>query len=672
MKHELFKTQSEANEVQVEYVFIDSTHELKANLNKIIDMGPDIGLDTETNGLDPHFNRVLMLQLSDGRSTFVIDARTSNITLLKDYLESDSVIKVAHNAVFDYSMLKKSADICMQNIYCTMVAEQVVSAGRKFGEKFGLDSVAYKRLGIALDKDPSTSFLTIGNSPFTGIQKLYGARDAFILPEIRNQQLLDIEENGIDKIIEIEMGCLVPFAEMQLRGCVLDKEKWKLILEYAHVFENRVGKKLKEIFEEVDSQPTLFGLSSINLNSQPQLLSMFRKFGLGMESTSSEELEDNIGKHQAVDLLLEYRIYEKIRAAYGDQLLGLINKVTGRLHPKFNQAYAKTGRSSSSNPNAQNIPAPKEFDDKLVELSKKQIPEKAFENPLPVPEKDVSDKKASPEEKYALFYEDGIRKYYVDNKGTTYIYVYDFRDCFISAPGYSIVQCDMPKAEICIMADMSGDKKLIDAINNGEDVYKRAAAESLGIEYSSVTPAERKTYKAVVLGLAYGLSAYGLARNNKMSEEHANEVIERFRGAFPVLNTWLDREGRIALMRCYSLTKMGRKLFLPFDIDPNSDPVGADSLARGNERRGKNFCMQGGNADLTKMSLFEIHKEVKRRNLDAGLQLVIHDEFVGEAREDQAVEFGQIMAEKIEEAFKFVYPSVIVKPDFNIGKYWKK
>jgi hypothetical protein len=880
-------------------------------------MGPDIGLDTETNGLDPHSNKVLMLQLSDGQSAFVIDTRTTDISALKEYLESDSIIKIAHNAVFDYSMLKMSTGIELKNIYCTMVAEQVVSAGKKFGEKFGLNSVVLKRLGMYLDKDPSTSFLTIGNSPFTGIQKLYGARDAYILPEIRNQQLLDIEENGIERIIDIEMGCLIPFAEMQLRGCVLDDKKWKLILEYAHVFENRVGKKLKEIFEEVDAQPTLFGLSSINLNSQPQLLTMFRRFGLGMESTSSEELEDNIGKHQAVDLLLEYRTYEKIRAAYGDQLLRLINKVTNRLHPKFNQAYAKTGRSSScfpegtliatnygllpiekitkgdristrngfkevndsffsgvdslyeiiledntsivctgnhrvlsnlswvsvsslkendflyknttcnlqetslmditnyyptdfqkkrvyrkenyltrdlaillgysigdghlrkgkikndssrpfdkltlaidwqdrdlytyfsslikklfeydssydeytcielnlnstkiceflskfgvgnksvdaaipleifyansdvcsgflsglfeadgnvshsyprlcssslnlligvqnllyqfgilskikekkdttgfftknkrynlsiysrnslenyykfigflskrkkeqlekvilrnkvknskytytlpkgydrysiyldmkrrrnslsgkslygcfgfrdnrnkttiqrvllnkyrkefvelknsvvdkalsandsgleevlikkiikhdipvrvydlsvdgeeflvngvvvhnSNPNAQNIPAPKEFDDKLVELSRNNIPEAAFEKALPIPEKDIDDKGASLEDKYVLFYEDGIKKYYVDSKGTTYLYVYDFRDCFISAPGYKIVQCDMPKAEICIMADMSGDKKLIDAINNGEDVYKRAAAE---------------------------------------------------------------------------------------------------------------------------------------------------------------------------------------------------
>jgi len=669
MEHGLFKDGDESTELQVEYTFIDSTKKLLHHKDEIESLEGVIGLDTETTGLDPYLNHIVMLQLSDGDKTFVIDARTADIHVIKPFLETSSF--VMHNASFDYSMLRGSK-IALSNVYCTMVGEQVVSAGKRFGESYKLNAVANKRLGIVLDKDPSTSFLTIGDAPFSEIQKLYGARDAFILPEIRNQQLMDADEYGLHRILDLEMNCIIPISEMQLRGCVIDKEKWMFILQYAHVFENRVGKKLKEVFEEVDMQPTLFGMSSINLNSQPQLLKMMRRFGLDLESTSSVELEDHLGEHVAVDWLLEYRTYEKVRAAYGDELLKKINPITGRLHPKFNQARAKTGRMSSSQPNAQNIPAPKELQDKLVEIRKSELPSEVLNLDYTKPTVPVDDTEAKASDRYTLIYEKGIYKYYIDSNDAPYIYVYDFRDCFISAPGRNIVQCDMPKAEICIMAHMSQDKKLIEAINSGEDVYKRAAAESLHIAYDAVVPAQRKIYKAVVLGLAYGLSSFGLARNIKITEDHANEVINNFKGAFPVLNSWLEKEGKAALMRCYALTQMGRRLFLPFDIDPTKDPMEADLLRMSNERRGKNHPMQGGNADLTKLALAMIHKEIVKRKLNAGLQLVVHDEFVGEAVEDQAEEMGQIMVDKVQEAFKMIYPSVIVKPEYNIGKYWVK
>lgn len=668
----------DTNFISVDYTFLDNAYDFPKYYDKITSMGNIIGIDTETTGLDYHSDRVIMVQISNGYDTYVIDVR--NIELkkhkpIKDYLENESVLKIAQNATFDYSMLKMSSGIELNNLYCTKVAEQVISAGKDPAEKFNLAAIVKKRLGFTLEKEIRTSFLNTYNLPFSDSQILYGARDAYILPEVYNQQQIDIEKYGLQEVIELEMKCIAPLSDMTLHGCLIDKDKWRLIIKYAGIFQEKVDKQLRKDFSDVATQQTLFGEVPINLKSQPQLLSYLRKLGVPLETTSVKELKDYENTYEAVAHLLEYRRYEKIRSSYGEELLSKIKTSTGRLHPEYNQTAAKTGRSSSSNPNSQQFPRGKEFVDKLIpaDLKNEEVYSLLKSSDYVLPEKSLEDKDAKDNEKYSLIGTlSSGEVLYVDRQEGLYYYIPDFRECFKPSPGYKIVQLDFPQAEMRIMAALSGDRVMLDAFANNQDVYKRTAAEALKIPYEKVDKKQRTNFKSVLLGLGYGLSPFGLARNLKISKDEAEDIFNRFHHAFPVLSAWLEKTGAESFKRGYADTVIGRRRWLPFLIDPNKQQDEAETLMHALIREGKNMPMQGGNSDLTKKCLVYIYNEIKKRKLPAHLMLVVHDEFVGEALEEYAKEVALVFEECADRAFAELFPQVPTHCEALIGDYWVK
>jgi DNA polymerase I-like protein with 3'-5' exonuclease and polymerase domains len=150
---------------------------------------------------------------------------------------------------------------------------------------------------------------------------------------------------------------------MELNGVKLDVDKWKALINNAETKKKEAEKELMEILREGkgEEQHTLFGdIHSINLNSSSQLLTAFKKIGININDTSNKTLQKNIDK-DAIKWLLEYRKYEKLITSFGENMLKLVNKVTGRVHPDFNQFGADTGRFSCQNPNVQQIPHSQDF-----------------------------------------------------------------------------------------------------------------------------------------------------------------------------------------------------------------------------------------------------------------------------------------------------------------------
>jgi DNA polymerase I-like protein with 3'-5' exonuclease and polymerase domains len=658
------------------YTNIQTNAEMEKNLDKILSL-KHIALDTETNGLDPRLNQVLMVQISDEDHAFLIDARSVDIVrYLKRYLEDPTVLKVGHNISFDYGMLLMQKGIRINNLYCTMVAEQIISAGRRPGERFRLSDVCFKRLYIKLDKDAVITFLN-HTGPFTSTQLHYGARDVLILPEIRNQQLRYIKKYGLENIVEEEMRIIGPLTDVELQGCCIDYDKWNLILDNSKHLQLLASDELKSLMADFVAQRTLFGTPSINLNSQSQLLTVFERMGILLEDTASKTLEEEAGAHEVIRLLLEYRMYEKIRSAYGNKLLGKKHKITSRIHPRYNQAHAATGRMSVRNPNHQQVPRPKSFERKLFKLKDEDLEyQKAFllkerfydeGNNLPrVPRSDTE--VDSKDKYYHIGNIDGIKKIYIDSEGFIYKYIPDFRECFIAPSGKKIIQCDFVQAELKILAAVSQDPKMLRVYQEGGDIHSATSIEIFG----DASPENRFRSKSINFGNVYGQTAYGLSRLLNIPEAEAQQILTKFRSKYPVSTRWLRNTGVQAFADGFSDTRLGRRRWLPFTIDPNKFPEEAERLERRLMRRGVNHKIQGGNADVTKRALCYLDNAFRLENLDARIIIIIHDEFVIECSEDHAERAARVTEREMSRAFEEIYPEVPMSVEAQIGAYWLK
>ena len=319
-----------------------------------------LGLDTETTGLDPHSVELLLLQVSTQDKVYIVDCRRVLPLALKGVLENHRVLKVAQNAKFEYEMLKQQAGITLSGIYDTMLAERLLTAG--IGREISLKAIAEKYIGATLDKSVRESFYKLagnGDAYLEPEQLHYAARDAFIMIPIRNRQAPVLKKEKLEQVAEIEFGCVAAVGDMELMGVKIDEARWRKIIADVGVQREAAASELAELLEPASMQATMFGVSSINLNSNQQLVEALFRLGVNVPDTMEATLVKY--DHPVIKKLLEYRSHEKTLSAFGESVLGLINPKTGRIHPDFNQYGADTGRFSCTRPNVQQIPATSDF-----------------------------------------------------------------------------------------------------------------------------------------------------------------------------------------------------------------------------------------------------------------------------------------------------------------------
>lgn len=315
-----------------------------------------LGVDTECTGLDPYMAKVSLVQIATPSKAYVFDVRhdTPHSSLHLDVLKPILVgkqLKILQNATYDMQMIKAKCGYYIENIYDTMLVEQLLNLG--VGFKSSLDYLTKKYLGITMDKQPRDTFAKY-EQRFKDYQLEYSANDAVVLHEIRNCQLPQIVEQGLQEVCRLEFEFTKALSEMELNGMLLDVNKWRAIISEAESDMYESEKKASSLLAQTEDQTTLFGVSAINIGSPQQLLASLKKHGLPVESTNNNELSKYKGM-PVVDALLDYRKYYKLVSTYGEPLIKQINSITGRLHTQFKQMVA-TGRMSSSHPNLQNIP----------------------------------------------------------------------------------------------------------------------------------------------------------------------------------------------------------------------------------------------------------------------------------------------------------------------------
>jgi DNA polymerase-1 len=198
------------------------------------------------------------------------------------------------------------------------------------------------------------------------------------------------------------------------------------------------------------------------------------------------------------------------------------------------------------------------------------------------------------------------------------------REAFIAPPEHVIVSADYSQIELRIMAHISGDEGLLRAFSEGIDVHRATASEVFAVAVDEVSSEQRRYAKVINFGLIYGMGAFGLASNLGIEQKAARDYIERYFARYPGVKRYMDDTRAQAKARGYVETVFGRRLWLPEINSPNGP------RRTGAERQAINAPMQGTAADLIKLAMIAVQREIDARAMATKMVMQVHDELVFE------------------------------------------
>ena len=231
------------------------------------------------------------------------------------------------------------------------------------------------------------------------------------------------------------------------------------------------------------------------------------------------------------------------------------------------------------------------------------------------------------------------------------------RECFIAqAPYTDLLTADYSQIEMRIMAHFSDDKGLIAAFESGEDLHSTVASQVFGVKHSQVDAEMRRTIKAMSYGLAYGLSSFGLAQTLDIDPTSASELMNKYFERFGGIRDYLKTVVINAREKGYTETILGRRRYLP---DLNHENRQRREVA---ERAALNAPIQGSAADIIKIAMLNVDREIKSLTLKSRLLLQVHDELILEVSPGEKEQLEKIVREQMSGAYKLRVPL-----DINIG-----
>ena len=584
-----------------------------------------LGVDTETEGFDFTCKKLIMFQIGDRDRQYVIDTRDVDITPLKETLESREIVKVLHNAKFDYKFIKKWAGISMEEMYDTFLAERVINCGKQdYG--YSLSRCVERYLGVTLDKETRNKFIGLKGQPFTVDQITYGANDVVHLLDIREKQLSKIHSLELHNVTRLENTVVKVFAEIEYEGLNIDEDKWTAMAEDNVKLAFKQELKLDDIVlahpllqdYRVPVQVDMFApmdevrKTHIKWSSPFQILELFQNLVPNLEDVNGKKLNKHRYKHPLIDEYIRYKERTKLANAYGTKFFNYVN-CDGKVHTNFSQIL-DTGRVSSSRPNMQQIPS--------------------------------------------------------DNT---------FRNCFTAPEGWVFVSSDYSSQELNVIAYGSQDPVWLDALQRGLDLHGVCADLVFEDKWRNAEEDEKKSLrtqiKAINFGLAYGMGPFKLADTLQISKSEAEALIEKYFTEFPNIRDFLTKLGTFGTRNGYICTFKPFKRRRWFDTwfpkiwNDRSKMQEFGSI----ERASKNTPIQGSSADMTKLALIYIYREIQESWSDSvKIIMTVHDQIDTICKEEVADAWSSRMTELMEKAAFVIIPNGLLKADTNISKTWEK
>ena len=515
--------------------------------------GP-LALDLETYGgniedqdaaLDPTKGEIglVSLRAESGEPVLIWHKRDPfNPEALAKLLKDRQLI--IHNARFDAKWLLVKFDILPESIFCTLTAARLLSNGSKLSNKLG--DVIERELGIQLPKDQGAS--DWGGMFLVQDQLIYAANDVRHLHALKDRQLDQLRESGLEKVFDLECALLLVVLSMESAGFPVDKSRLEQIRDDAEQAAENARAELVKFFREqclgegaLDQNMLFSGElgkpcgDKINIDSPTQLKQALARAGIHVDSTNEETLRalDN----PIADQILSYRAIEMRRR----QATALLEAVSpdDRIHANFNPLGSESGRFSSNGPNLQQI-----------------------------------------------------------SQGV-------MRTAFVAAQGHKLIIADYSQIELRAAAYLAGDEVMLAAFRAGRDLHIQTAAVVLKKKPESVVKNDRQTAKATNFGLLYGQQAPGLkvyARTKYgviMSDAQAKSIRGKFFSHYQGLNTWHRQAWALAPYTKEGRTVLGRRRL-----------ANEDDTNWGRFQLLTNFAVQGSCADGLKLAMVRLAREL--------------------------------------------------------------
>jgi DNA polymerase-1 len=235
------------------------------------------------------------------------------------------------------------------------------------------------------------------------------------------------------------------------------------------------------------------------------------------------------------------------------------------------------------------------------------------------------------------------------------------RQAFIAPPGSSLLAGDYSQIDLRVLAHLSRDESLVKAFRQDADIHAATAALLFGVEPSRITPDMRRLAKTVNFGVIYGMSDYGLEQATELSREEAGKFIKAYFEKYPGVRKYLDETKEQARRNGYVQTLLGRRRYIP-DIHSANRQVREAA-----ERMAINMPVQGTSADIIKVAMVNLYREMEKRRIKSKMLLQVHDELVFEVPEEELDVMRQLVSDIMDSA---VVLSVPLKVDTKVGKNW--
>ena len=410
---------------------------------------------------------------------------------------------------------------------------------------------------------------------------------------LKSRFIYDVRDDYVNQLKTEDMYTLFKDIEMPLSYVLADMEYFGVKVDSGVLDEikSEAEAKIEAISKEI------YDMAGVEFNiSSPKQLGevLFERLGLtsGKKNqtgykTDAATLQKLKGKHPIIDLILEYRNFSKIVSTYTVSLENA-KFPDGKIHTIFKQTLTRTGRLSSVEPNLQNIPIRGEEGRKV---------RRAF---LPT------------------------------------------NDLFLSI--------DYSQIELRILAHISGSKELIDAFRNGEDIHTKVAADIYGVDAKDVTKLMRSTAKAVIFGIVYGISGFGLGENLNISRKEAQDFINKYYELYPGVKRYMDNIIKEAYETGSVRTLFNRKRTIE-ELNNRNYMIRASG-----ERIALNTPIQGTSADIIKKAMVLVFEEFKKQNIKSKMVLQIHDELVIDTIKEEEEQVTKIVKEVMENVIKLDVP----------------
>ena len=601
---------------KLDYQSVITEAQFAALLDKL-SQANKISIDTETTSLDA-MNAALVgisIAFQAGEAVYIpvghsLTAAPEQLDLqdvlgrLKPHLENPALKKIGQNLKYDQHVFANYG-IALNGIAGdAMLASYIIES--HLGH--GLDELSERWLGletITYESLCGKGAKQIGFADVAIEQATeYAAQDADFALRLEAHLRAQMDAKQLEMYEKMELPVAQVLFEMERNGVQIDRAE--LARQSAEL-----GAELMKLEQEAYAaagQP-------FNLNSPKQLQEiLFDKMGIptkglkktakGGISTNEAVLEQLAPDYPLPKIILQNRSLAKLKSTYTDKLPEMISPKDGRVHTTYAQAVAITGRLASNNPNLQNIP---------------------------------------------IRTAEGRR----------------VRRAFTAPQGSVIVSADYSQIELRIMAHLSGDKTLIAAFQNGEDVHRRTAAEVFGITPENVSSEQRRYAKTINFGLIYGMGQYGLAKSLGIDNLSAKTFIDRYFARYPGVAEYMQRTKEQAAAQGFVETLFGRRLYLPDIHNKNAN------ARAGAERAAINAPMQGTASDLIKRAMIDVSRWLVSDDLKSKLIMQVHDELVLEVPKTEL----DLVKEKLPQIMAKVDEGMLEVPlvaEVGVGMNWEE